>query len=428
MDHAPASRVRVEEIGDAVFARKNLTGTITCTRRSSDGLPYSKTMYPFKSFVSNFSHILNYGFCNIANASLIKDLDGSNLGGSSHSGTLKSSTVTNGEAGDEDETFYGVMIGCLGTAPGSLNLSTVSTSSQRIVNSTDYALHQMITYDHIDATATQVSLDEGDTKLTIRRTFTNQSGSSVDIREIGLGIKDGSGNFIMISRDINSLATPINETLPNTHLLEVEYTFALQKTVGYGFNTNFMTFLYSNFTNTEASFTSTTGVAEPVNMYTNRTDKKIIDATTNDHDWGIQIGNSAASTAPPNLGGLEGTTTGATASSMWNTYKLVNPYTSSFSFSAVTAQPYAVATTNTKTIMMFGVYRDFSNAGQGSLKANEFGIVLNTSGDKNIMIYKDDMINSAKNVLGGKILRIYFEFEFDVWDSAFRSGTSGGER
>jgi len=167
--------------------------------------------YRSRSFVINF---LNALFANLSRQSITII----NTSGSSYSAQPIDSIIAADTANDNN---FGIQIGTGTTAPS----ITDTRLSQLITNGTGVGQMQ---YSAVSVTGPVTNTTNNTGYITITRTFTNNSGASITVSEVGLVAFSGnyfiSGNYksnqyFLIIHDL--LPTPI--TVPNGSSLSISY-------------------------------------------------------------------------------------------------------------------------------------------------------------------------------------------------------------
>ena len=159
--------------------------------------------YRSRSFVANF---LRQIFTNLSGQSV----NNVNTSGGSYS---TSSEGAIGVADGSNDSSYGILIGTGTSAPSIID----SNLSQVISNGSSVGQMQ---YGAVSVTGAVTNTSTNTGYITVTRTFTNNSGSSITVSEVGLVASSVAFNqFYLIIHDL--LPTPI--TVPNGSSLSISY-------------------------------------------------------------------------------------------------------------------------------------------------------------------------------------------------------------
>jgi hypothetical protein len=163
--------------------------------------------YRSRSFVANFLRVI---YTNLSGVSI----NNVNTNGNSYSITPRDSIVVNAVANAE---FFGIQIGS-GTKPPSI---TDNSLSQVITSGTGVGQMQ---YGATSVTSPVINTSNNTGYIQITRTFTNNSGSSITVSEVGIvayaeGYDGQSNQPYLIIHDL--LPSPI--TVPNGSSLTIAY-------------------------------------------------------------------------------------------------------------------------------------------------------------------------------------------------------------
>jgi len=156
--------------------------------------------YRSRSFVANF---INTVFANLSSQS-ITNVDTS---GATYNPTYYESMNVTDSSNDNN---YGIQIGTGTTAPA----ITDYRLTQIILNGTSAGQMQ---YGAVSVMSTVINTTNNTGYFTITRAFTNNSGGSITVSEVGLVAK--GSHYILIIHDL--LPTPI--TVPNGSSLSISY-------------------------------------------------------------------------------------------------------------------------------------------------------------------------------------------------------------
>jgi len=163
--------------------------------------------YRSRSFVANF---LRQIFTNLSHQSV----NNVNTGGGSYSIVNYDTIIVNDVSNDDN---YGILIGSGTSAPSIIdhNLSQVISNGASV---------GQMQYGAVSVTGAVTNTSTNTGYITVTRTFTNNSGSSITVSEVGLVAWSGnfsgqSNQFYLIIHDL--LPTPI--TVPNGSSLSISY-------------------------------------------------------------------------------------------------------------------------------------------------------------------------------------------------------------
>jgi hypothetical protein len=162
--------------------------------------------YRSRSFVANFLRTI---FTNLSGQSV----NNVNTSGGSYSTNFRDDiTVVDGS----NDSTYGILIGSGTSAP------TIIDDNLSQVISNGASIGQM-QYGAVSVTGAVTNTSTNSGYITVTRTFTNNSGSSITVSEVGLvawsGNNFGSNQFYLIIHDL--LPSPI--TVPNGSSLSISY-------------------------------------------------------------------------------------------------------------------------------------------------------------------------------------------------------------
>ena len=163
--------------------------------------------YRSRSFVANF---LRQIFTNLSHQSV----NNVNTRGGSYSIVNYDTIIVNDVSNDDN---YGILIGSGTSAPSIIDYNL----SQVISNGASVGRMQ---YGAVSVTGAVTNTSTNTGYITVTRTFTNNSGSSITVSEVGLVAWSGnfsgqSNQFYLIIHDL--LPTPI--TVPNGSSLSISY-------------------------------------------------------------------------------------------------------------------------------------------------------------------------------------------------------------
>jgi len=245
-----------ETLGEKAPERED---TLELVVRHPDGLISEYKKVPVRSFVGNFSYLLNYALASVANSSLIKVTAGTNPAGSLF--------ISDALAAAVDDT-YGIFIGTNATGA-----STPGGGSK--VNYTDFNLRNKVAHGtgtgmmEYGAT-TLATYTIGNSSISFTRTFINNSGATIIVKEAGIvGVQTGTPNdYVLLARDTQDAShIDLSVSVATAQTLSVTYTFALPSTVTGGFNYNWLSMLTSLLTATARNVLAySTGAATSTNF------------------------------------------------------------------------------------------------------------------------------------------------------------------
>lgn len=370
--------------------------------RDANGNLKREAEIPFKSFVSNFARILNFGFFNVYNTADGETIDQITTA----SGTVAASSVSGVHTYDVLEgqktadTGYGIWIGKTNGVYNS-NGDTVTTSAVGIHPSyDDYTLSGLISPTAtIIYGATSMSNPNSST-LRVTRRFTNNTAYTIYVDEVGLLGNSGLEN-VLLARD------RVQDGLGNFHIAIppgeiVDFTYVFTVTAESGYVSNFLQFMSSDMRDSTpiGSIYDTDGTVRTPDFTTGRSKKNLL-ATANDDNFGLLIGGrfNTLPTFPPPLSATS--------------YKLNNQLTDTYmDHSAVSA--LGLEKTDGSTI--FGLYRDFENVQDYNIYLNEYGIVIN-DGTYNYLLARARLSSSGSDYITvepDQIFRLKTYFKFPV--------------
>lgn len=406
--HAPFIITETEILNTNKVTRKatpQFEAELHCKVSDKRGnVKFDKT-FPFRSFVSNFARILNYGFCNVANTGTITCADGGAPLASVH--LMK---VEEGALSSPTPSVYGIWVGNIAGNSG-LTLNSPNSGIGGDPGYDDHILYNEIPADGDPAAAADTNLVYGATTtyidsgtvLRVTRRFTNNNASAIKISEVGLFGSDGTDS-ILICRDKITDGTNAWVELASSDIIDISYKFYVTDATGY--TKNFLRYLSSEFAdgNTVENIVDTSGASAARDFTTARTDKDLM-ATATDDNFGILVGGSVNSVP---IG------TSLSANDYAVSGKLTN---SQITHSAVTALNTSDITQEDQ-YSKFGVYRDFENEGTTPIYVNRAGLVIKLTSAAKYYLLSSVLVSGASTpyvvVQPGQILRIKYYFAFPL--------------
>lgn len=355
---------------------------------------------PFESFVSNFARILNYGFGNVGNNNKLTKTDGTKVATSRHQ-----MDVSEGALISPTQSNYGMWIGNI-TGDAGITLGTPNGDIGGDPAFEDYDLYNQFLADGgspdtgVVYGATNVYVDSG-TVLRVTRRFTNDSGSSIKISEVGL-IGSDSTDYFMICRD--SINPSI--VLVNQDIVDISYKFSV--TSNSGFTKNFLRMLSSSMDGNPAleNLTDYSGTSSPIDFSSGtRTDFDLL-ASAGVDTHGILIGG--ANNAIPTV---------FTYST--DSYRLRSQLSDSVISHGAVIATNLNDVTKENGYSKIGYYRDFENTGTTPIYINEAALVINNATESvNVLISRIPITNTSSVpyviVQPGEVFRLKYYLAFPV--------------
>jgi len=217
--------------------------TLDLEVRNPDGTVDQHVKVPFRSFVANFAHILNYAFAAVANSTLIKLTSGSNPAADIFIADCEAASTadTNGIFIGTNSVAAASPGGATNVAYGDFNLRS------KIAHGTSAG---QMEYGACTASAWVL----GGSSFTFTRTFINSSGASIIVKEVGL-VGASSTDYTLVARDTldpSSTTTTLVDlavTVATGQTLSVTYTIG----TGTGYTYNWLGLVYSLLTASAAT-------------------------------------------------------------------------------------------------------------------------------------------------------------------------------
>jgi len=206
-------------------------GEITAQVHDPEGNLVSEQVFPFQSFVANMAKILLASFEEITAAdTTVQTID------TAGAGAYTRGVDCTGPANDDT---YGIIVGANDSGTG--YLPAMSTS----VNRDDYNLRRQFAEgtgtDEFTHGLTAITYTNGNPSFVMSRTFTNGSGATITVKELGV-VGDDTAAQVMVVRDtIEDVVFPysktgntanITVTVPDTNVLTVTYSFSVDDADG----------------------------------------------------------------------------------------------------------------------------------------------------------------------------------------------------
>jgi len=205
-----------DKIQDALKLHNNIDIRLTITVKDKDGKIIKVHKQKSHSFVANFLNILGNQFYNIYN----------------NNNAIYNVTNTSGSEGEmnyamnmndsSNDSTYGIIIGTGKTAPAPGDYEMES----QITNGTGSGQMQYGSHTFNPSSGT-VNISSSTSSFQISRQFTNNSGSSITVSEVGIIINapftNGTVVQVLIVHDL--LSSPI--TVANLSVLQITYTFSV---------------------------------------------------------------------------------------------------------------------------------------------------------------------------------------------------------
>lgn len=365
--------------------------------------------FPFRSYVSNFSRVLNNAFLNIDNSTSgegINKIIKTDIGGATYpASAIHTMAVNEGLLSGGAQTDFGIWIGDV------YNQNSMGLTVDSIVNEpvqyNNHRLRTLILADggtpdtNVSYGATNVLLSNGDDTLTVKRRFTNNNPTQILISEIGMVAKSGS-DYFLIARDSPNLTENGHFTLLANGTCEVSYIFNI--TALSGWTRNYLRMLSSEFVanNALSAPKDIDNTAFTTNFSTARTQKDLL-AAVNNANYGIGVGATIELAEYPSYNTLSEEIIDKVSEGS-DRMQLVH--------SAVV--PIALEQASSKTT--FGLQRDFERVNQiGKMYVHSSGLLIRqgTNPYKYFLIAHDYIPsqNQKLEILPGEILRVKYYFE-----------------
>ena len=375
---------------------------------NNPGEPEKVITFPFRSYVSNFSRVLQNGFLDVDNstagAAIDKLIEAVTGGATYAAAAIHTMAVNEGALTGGTQTSYGIWIGDLDNLSG-LGL-TLEAGIGGTVAYNDYMLRGLILANggspdtNVNYLANTVSMTNSDKTLKISRRFQNVGTVDVYVTEIGLVGKSGT-DYFLIARDRVSAPGAAYFPLLIGGTIEVAYEFTITDSIG--LTQNYLKMLSSEFVagNALSQVRDINNVAQTINFSSARTQKDLLAAAGTD-TYGIVLGNTLISenkelkTTAYNVYGKisHGSTVGTLD------YGLVTPVTMTQELSKTS----------------FGLYRDFENKyATASINVDNSGLIIRqgTSPYTYYLIAYDNVpsVDNYLSIAPNQILRVKYLFE-----------------
>ena len=417
MNHAPQLEYEVQLLDKNGIVKEHRINNlpivqdykILATVKNKDGVVTSEKEIPFESFTKNFIHIINNNFFEVDNATLIK---------TTASAVAPSATCTTMDiTADATEDTYGIVVGTNGLGVGS-----IAGISSTVAGPDDWALKLQIEH---GTSAGQLSygamtvdpFNYSTGEITFRRTFTNNSGGSVTVGEVGIIGNTNTTDFFLITRDIrDKMLTTLNITLADTEILTITYTFSnksiLQATVTTSqtrtITDNFLGIVYSLLTAANVTVLRPTGLSASVAFQSNPSYISVLAAAAAD-TYGITIGHDGRYVVPGDN-------------------QVLAAYTADFTYGTTTAlaleqgqesimNPRAISGSSPRslTFIRTGAQRDMQNTSGNGKTVDEIGLSVKGDATSAFLIGKV-WIPSAITVGDLETLRVKIRLAFMIYD------------
>ena len=410
MNHAPIARMEYEILGEEkkLITMPSFKADVEIKIKDQNGNVKFERTQPFRSFVGNFTHVLNHCFFNQSIAAKLKDVDNASGTATTFKMDVKESAPTYAS----DNSLYGIWIGNVTNNSGISNLTQNSDMGSDIAYA-DYNLNTFIdNYNTADAADTKIAYGAtsvtfgSDSVLTISRTFTNNNTTAIKISEIGLVAKTNNTEYLLIARDTIDDGSNDYVSVAASYIIDINYKFSV--TSSSGFTKNFVRLLSSHFNggDTVESIVNSIGGAGTIDVTTGRAEQDMM-ASTSEDNYGLLVGGytSLAGAVNPSLSN--------------NAYKLASKLDDS------DLTHGAVSALNTSDITISGDYtiigcqRDFTNpSSTDTVYVFEAGLFMhNDTASLNYMISRLLTGSSGLTYVAvqpGKILRLKYYLAFPI--------------
>lgn len=346
--------------------------SVGLTVKSAEGNIISEQVIPFKSYLGNFTHLMNASFNNVDSSTLIKKVaDNSAIG----------SDVTKLDCtGPISTATQGIVIGFNSAASAVSNLNADAKSNVgTTVAQNDYALkcqilHHATYFEY--AAQTYETYSFGVPTITFKRTFKNNSANPYTIGEVGFMGASGVDSVLLCRDVVKYDYTALDTVVAAGATLEVKYIFALN-TVQNGslfnmqtaacamFTINYLSMLMSDMNSQVSSFVSLNGTSlVPLDISANQGYKDCLAGSTVE-TYGLLVGYDDTFINPTysdfGFGSNQNTT-------------LTHGATSAISFSVNSpsvASPHGIVGNKTLISTSFGFQRDFVNETASAINVNK---------------------------------------------------------
>ena len=373
--------------------------------------------FPFRSYVSNFSRVLQYGLLAIDNSTAGAAIDKiikTTTGGATYAAAeIQTMAVNEIALTGAAQTAYGIWIGDIDNLSG--HGLTLEAGIGGSVAYNDYMLRGLLLANggtpdtDINYLATNVTFSNSDNTLTVSRRFQNVSATiDTKITEIGLVGKSGT-DYFLLARDRVTDGTNAYFLLSMGGTVEVSYIFTITDILG--FTQNYLKMLSSEFlgANALSQVRDINNVAQTINFSSARTQKDLLAAATSDL-YGILVGyqtgvfNTSAGTNTPYTVNTQSYNIGS---------KISHGVIVNTLYHGVVTAVVMEQTLNKTT---FGLYRDFENQYTSlQVPINNSGLVIRqgTSPYTYYLIATDYVpsIGNYLQVAPNQVLRVKYIFE-----------------
>lgn len=270
--------------------------SVETTIKDKDGNIIDKDSFPFQSFNYNFLYLMAYNLVGTDNATTIKTTSN----GADPSATCSTADVLAAATADT----YGIQVGLNDYTSGYNPAIAVSGSS---VGS--WALRHKIAHGTTSGqlsygavTADSLDLSGGITSFS--RSFTNSSGSSITVAEVGLVGKDNTSDYYLIARDTQEKdLTNISKTVADGQTLIVSYKMSIksifqatESSWASCFTDNLLRMLKSNLQNSAEYITKPDGLTTSLDFGANPEYMSVL-ATSGESTYGIMIAGAINSSS-----------------------------------------------------------------------------------------------------------------------------------
>lgn len=366
-----------------------------------DGKVKEEKSIPFKSFVSNFSRILNYVFGDTPNTDTVTETDGTNPVASMWHFGVNEVALTS-----PTQSNYGIWIGNIKGDAG-ITLGTPNGDIGGDPAFEDYDLYNRILADggspdtDVVYGATNTYIDSG-TVLRVTRRFTNNNANTIKVSEVGL-VGNDSSVYAMICRD--SITPSIS--LVSGDIVDISYRFTITSTSGY--TKNFLRYLSSKFSAGAAleNLVSTSGLSVAEEFTDDVSGLLLEPSTGTPGAYGILVGGDV-------------TELPRTFSYSIDSYKLRQQLTNAQLTHGTTIELNTADVTQEDGYSKIGYYRDFENESDDPVYINEAGLVIkdSSSGANKYLISRIPITNTSSipyvTVQPGEVFRLKYYLAFPI--------------
>lgn len=370
---------------------------------------------PFQSLVHNFVHVMNQNLLGVDNSTLIKTT-------ASAGAPSAACTKMNILADAADDTF-GIVVGLNDTTTGSISsISTLTASPE------DWHVKHLIEHGtstgQLSYGATAASTFQYSTgKLSFTRTFTNSSGGTITVKEIGVIANTNTTDNFLICRDVrektstsvNTVSIPIltGEALTVTYVFDNKSILqASASTLTRTLTDNYLAMLLSLTTEAATTVVRTTGLTSSIDFSANPTYMNLL-ADAGEETFGIVVGDDV--------------TSGWVNSGSYNVKSPISE--SLLSYGACTALPLEFSgesvmnprgasgsTPFPLTYTRIGIQRDFQNISVNSKLVTEIGLLSEGTSGLTYMIGKAFIPPTSLVVNPLETLRVTLRIAYMAYD------------